>query len=94
MPIRKGITSCQIRMARAALRWSIQRLSDETGISERTIRRLEDSYGPLQNTTVEVVSRLVGIFERHGFIFLPEDGSPEGPGIRWGSYPGREVDVL
>ena len=39
------VTSEQIKMGRAALDWSIQRLADECVVSARTIKRIEAQSG-------------------------------------------------
>ena len=84
------LTACQIRMARAALRWDVRRLQQESGVSERTIRRVESVYG-VPSVHTDTLMKLRLAFERQGFVFIPEDGSPDGPGLRWGRYPGRTV---
>lgn len=37
------ITGTQVRMARAALRWTAQELADYSGVGKSTIRRIEDT---------------------------------------------------
>lgn len=83
------ITSCQIRGARAMLRWSVAELATISGVSARTITRIEAGFGRPQNAHVETLYRLIDCFEAQGIVFIWEDGSPEGPGVRWGRYPGR-----
>ena len=39
------LTSGQIKMARAALGWSIDVLAEKTSISSRTIKRIEKTIG-------------------------------------------------
>ncbi|WP_191970173.1 helix-turn-helix domain-containing protein [Methylobacterium planeticum] len=83
------LTACQVRMARSAQRWSVEALAERSGVSEKTIRRIEAVYGVPPNVTIETLLKLQGCFEAHGMTFIPEDGSPEGPGVRFGRYPGR-----
>ena len=41
-----SIVSCvQIKMARSALGWSTQKLSEESGVSARTLNRIETNEG-------------------------------------------------
>ena len=72
-------TGAQIRAARAALSWSIERLAAESGVSVRTINRYERQNGrpPSRSGNLE---RLVTTLERFGIEFI---GTPdEAPGIR------------
>jgi DNA-binding XRE family transcriptional regulator len=86
-----GLTACQVRMARAALRWSVEELARHSGVSEKTIRRIEKVYGFPPNVTLDVLNKLRLCFEEQGMTLIPDDDSPEGPGVRFGSYPGRVV---
>lgn len=87
-----ALTACQVRMARAALRWSIEELARQSGVSEKTIRRIEKVFGVPPNVTIDTLSKLQACFEAQGMTLIPEDGSPDGPGVRFGSYPGRVID--
>jgi transcriptional regulator with XRE-family HTH domain len=87
------LTACQVRMARSAQRWSVDELAERSGVSEKTIRRIEAVYGVPPNVTVETLLKLQGCFEAHGMTFIPEDGSAEGPGVRFGRYPGRHLQT-
>lgn len=84
-----SLTACQVRAARAMLRWSIGQLSSESGVSERTITRIEAGWGRPRNTTTETLYRLIECFERQGIVFIGDDGSNDGPGVRLSRYPGR-----
>ncbi len=88
---RIALTACQIRMARAALRWSIEDLARRSGVSEKTIRRIEKVYGVPTNVTIDTLDKLQLCLEGEGMNFIPEDGGPDGPGVRFGRYPGRVV---
>ena len=73
------ITGLQIRSARAALRLSIDALAKLSGVSARTIKRMESDDGqPISNRpNVEAVQSCL---EAAGIEFI---GSPDdGPGIR------------
>ena len=73
------ISGLQIRAARASLRWTLARLTKESGVSIQTLVRLEQSEGipPSRSTTLMDIQRA---FELAGIEFI---GSPDdGPGIR------------
>jgi transcriptional regulator with XRE-family HTH domain len=91
---RIALTACQVRMARAALRWSIEELSRHSGVSEKTIRRIEKVYGVPPNVTLETLEKLRICFEAEGMTLIPEDGGPDGPGVRYGRYPGRVIATI
>jgi hypothetical protein len=82
------LTGCQLRMSRAALKWSAGRLASEAQVSEKTIRRMEALYGPIF-FEVESIRKVYEVLVAQGFIFIPDDGDPKGPGVRWANYPGR-----
>ncbi len=87
-----ALTACQVRMARAALRWNIEELARHSGVSEKTIRRIEKVFGVPPNVTIDTLHKLQACFEAQGMTLIPEDGSPDGPGVRYGSYPGRIME--
>lgn len=88
---RMALTACQIRMARAALRWSIEDLARRSGVSEKTIRRIEKVYGVPPNVTLDTLEKLQLCFEGEGMTLIPDDGGPDGPGVCYGRYPGRAI---
>ena len=74
------ITGQQIRSARAALNWSAQTLAEYSGVSLRTLMRLEqtDSVPASRASTLMEIQRA---FEAAGIEFI---GSPDDrPGIRF-----------
>ena len=74
-----SITYQQIKMARAALGWSIQELSAKSLVSVRTIKRIESENG-LETATPGNIRLIVSTLESAGVEFV---GSPgEGPGVR------------
>lgn len=85
------LTASQLRMARAALRWDRLRLAAESGVSERTIRRIESAYGA-PNVWTDTLDKLQAAFEAEGIVFLPETGE-EGPGVRSPHSPDRSVTL-
>ena len=69
----------QIKMARSALGWSTQKLADESGLSARTLNRIETDDGFQSATTANL--KLVEItLIAAGIEFIDEAG--EGPGVR------------
>ena len=69
----------QIRMARAALGWSLELLSEKSGVSSRTIRRIE-SEGGLEKATKANLKLISETLEAAGIEFI---GAPDdGPGVR------------
>ncbi|CAO4141534.1 helix-turn-helix domain-containing protein [Methylorubrum aminovorans] len=73
------MTRSQLRAARALLGWSQDRLSEASGVSLPTIKRLEPGEGSLQ-TRVDTLSKLQAALEAAGVLFIAENG--EGPGVR------------
>jgi transcriptional regulator with XRE-family HTH domain len=75
-----SLTAGQIRAARALLDWNQQKLSDESGVSLATIRRIESPRGPDRSTAPnrEAIQRSL---EKGGVLFLAKDGLG-GPGVR------------
>ena len=80
------ITADQIRAARALLRWSAQKLADESGISWRTIQRLESVAGVPSANSLTLL-RIQETLEAAGIEFIEENGG--GPGLR---LKGRTAD--
>lgn len=83
-------TAFQLRMARSALKISVEELGRRAGVSERTIRRIESEWAA-PNVTSDILLRLQSYFESEGMTFIPEIGDERGPGVCWGRYPGRAL---
>jgi DNA-binding XRE family transcriptional regulator len=80
------LTSEQIKMARAALDWSIDVLSEKTDVSSRTIKRIEAQVGIPVAT--EANPRLIReTLQAAGIEFIGDAG--EGPGVRLWSRPNQ-----
>lgn len=73
------ITGRQIRMARAALRWTAQELAAQSGVSWATIQRVEatDSVPSALGKTLDAIQRA---FQAAGVQFIDSDNG--GPGVR------------
>jgi transcriptional regulator with XRE-family HTH domain len=69
------ITDGQIRAARALLNWTQRQLADATGLTERTIRAVED--GKSSNYAV-TIKKIVSAFETEGVRFM---NSEKGVGV-------------
>ena len=69
----------QIRMARAALGWSLEVFGEKCGVSARTIRRIE-SEGGLEKATTANVKLIRETLEAAGIEFIGAPG--DGPGVR------------
>ena len=73
------LTCNQIRMSRAALGWSISKLSERSSVSVSTIKRLESEEGFKKATEANL--RLIReTLQAAGIEFIGEAG--EGPGVR------------
>ena len=73
------MTSEQIKMARAALDWSIDILAEKTDVSSRTIKRIEAQVGIPVATEANL--RLIReTLQAAGIEFIGDAG--EGPGVR------------
>ena len=73
------VTGNQLRIARFALRWSVQRLSEETGVPLRTVKRIE-AKDSIPSTSASTVHTLQTALEAAGIEFI---GTPDDrPGIR------------
>ncbi len=78
------IVSEQIRAARAALKWTIDDLSNESDVSVRTIKRIEAASGvPSANT--QTLAAIRSALESAGIEFV---GTPsDAPGVRLHGTP-------
>ena len=81
------LTGTQIRMARAALRWSADTLAEKVGVAPSTIRRIELSEGT-PRALAQTIEAIQAAFENEGVSFVHgqqmgvlietrEDGSDE-----------------
>ena len=69
----------QIRMARAALEWSVQELSNVSSVSTSTIKRIEASGSEMQATPANL-KLIRETLEAAGVEFI--GGAGDGPGVR------------
>ena len=73
------ITAEQIRGARAILRWSAQKLAEQTGVSWPTIQRMEASEGVPSSISKNLLA-VQRTLEEAGIRFIDENGG--GAGVR------------
>lgn len=74
------LTGVQIRSARAALRLSVEQLAAMSGVSARTIKRMEVADGIPQSNRPNIEAIITSL-ESAGIEFI---GTPDdGPGIRF-----------
>ncbi len=73
------IVANQMRAARALLKWSAEKLAEESGLSWKTIQRLESAEG-IPSSNVRTLESIKSALETAGVIFIDEDD--EGPGVR------------
>lgn len=78
------LTSGQIKMARAALGWSIDVLAEKTSISSRTIKRIENTIG-IPNATAANLKIIRLTLEAAGIEFI--GSANDGPGVRLWKQP-------
>ena len=74
-----GISSAQLRAARALLRWSAQELAEASKVGVATIRRVEVIDGDIPVTSANELA-IRRALEAAGVEFIDENGG--GPGVR------------
>jgi transcriptional regulator with XRE-family HTH domain len=73
------LSGLQIRASRSALRWSAEKLASKSGVSHRTIKRIEQNDG-VSNSNLPNILAIRNALESAGIEFI---GSPDdAPGIR------------
>ena len=72
-----AVTSAQVRMARAALNWTVRDLAEATKLHRNTITNIETGkyLGDL-----ETLIAIEAVLKRAGVEFIEENGG--GPGVR------------
>jgi transcriptional regulator with XRE-family HTH domain len=71
------VTSAQVRMARAALNWTVRKLAEATGLHRNTITNIE--VGRYAGDR-ETLSKIRKVLEAAGVEFIDANGG--GPGVR------------
>jgi transcriptional regulator with XRE-family HTH domain len=71
------VTSAQLRMARAALNWTVRDLAEATGLHRNTITNIEVGRYAGDQKSLE---RIEVVLRKAGVEFIDENGG--GPGVR------------
>lgn len=71
------MTSAQVRMARAALNWTVRDLAAATGLHRNTITNIEVGRYAGDPATITLIKE---VLIREGVVFIDENGG--GPGVR------------
>ena len=71
------VTNAQVRMARAALDWTVRDLADATGLHRNTINNIEVGRYAGDPRTLEWIEKTL---RAAGVEFIDENGG--GPGVR------------
>jgi transcriptional regulator with XRE-family HTH domain len=66
----------QIRMARAALNWSVRDLAKKAGLTPNTVSRIENGAESFASS----LQRIQAALEAGGVLFIEQNGG--GPGVR------------
>ena len=74
------LTSEQIRAARSLLRWTAQDLAENSGVSGRTVQRLEAATGVPGGHTKNLEAVRLAL-EQAGVVFIDQN-EESGPGVR------------
>lgn len=67
-------------MARGALAWSVRQVAKASGISDSSIRRIENELDVPETVTLDLLMRLREFYEGKGFQFTFDE---EMPGVAW-----------
>ena len=76
------MTSAQVRMARAALNWTVRDLAAATGLHRNTITNIEVGRYAGDPATLNLIKE---VLIREGVVFIDENGG--GPGVRLRKAP-------
>jgi transcriptional regulator with XRE-family HTH domain len=71
------VTSAQVKMARAALNWTVRDLAEATGFHRNTINNIEVGRYTGDPATLQMIER---VLVAAGVEFIDENGG--GPGVR------------
>ncbi len=69
------LTSDQIRLARALLRWSARELAQRSSVHITTVQRMERGDGPVGGT-VQTLTKVQRALEGAGVDFIARNGDP------------------
>ena len=80
------VTSAQLRMARAALNWTVRDLAEATGLHRNTITNIEIGRYAGDQKSLE---RIETVLRKAGVEFIDENGG--GPGVRLRKRSGEKT---
>ena len=80
------VTSAQVRMARAAIGWTVRDLAEATGLHRNTITNIEIGRYVGDPKTLEIIAATLS---RAGVEFIDENGG--GPGVRLKKSPKKRT---
>jgi transcriptional regulator with XRE-family HTH domain len=80
------VTSAQLRMARAALNWTVRDLAEATGLHRNTITNIEVGRYAGDQKSLE---KIEAVLRKAGIEFINENGG--GPGVRLRKRQGKKA---
>ena len=80
------MTSAQLRMARAALNWTVRDLAEATGLHRNTITNIEVGRYAGDPKSLE---KIEAVLRKAGIEFINENGG--GPGVRLRKRQGKKA---
>jgi DNA-binding XRE family transcriptional regulator len=83
------VTSAQVRMARAALNWTVRDLAAATGLHRNTITNIEVGRYAGDPATLTLIK---DVFVREGVEFIDENGGGAGVRLRRRSETKRKKE--
>jgi transcriptional regulator with XRE-family HTH domain len=81
------VTSAQVRMARAALNWTVRDLADSTKLHRNTITNIETGRYAGDAATLDTIET---VLRKAGVEFIDENGG--GPGVRLRKRQQKKAD--
>jgi transcriptional regulator with XRE-family HTH domain len=72
------MTAAQLRMARAALKWTTRELGEKAQVNPNTITRFENG----SDTLVGTMTKLRTTLEDAGVVFIPGNGHEPGVALK------------
>jgi len=73
------LTSAQIRMARAAINWTVRDLAEKSGLHRNTISNIESGRYLGDDQTLDAIK---ATFKKAGIDFIDENGGGSGVRLR------------
>ena len=80
------VTSAQLRMARAALNWTVRDLAEATGLHRNTITNIEVGHYAGDPKSLEVIET---VLRKSGVEFIDENGGGAGVRLRKPNQQGK-----